>query len=133
MSDSLTVRKEDLDTRKALLRVLKTLVRKSDLKKQTQAFDQKLTQQTQAFDQKLGRQKGDILTVLDQRLVQQKEEMLRQMDEKMDAKLETQKEAIIRGVVNDMSDMFMPRMEEHDDRLAHLEHHTVHPPLPTAL
>ncbi|KKU25075.1 MAG: hypothetical protein UX37_C0031G0013, partial [Microgenomates group bacterium GW2011_GWA2_46_16] len=103
------------------------------LTQQTQAFDQKLTQQTQAFDQKLGRQKGDILTVLDQRLVQQKEEMLRQMDEKMDAKLETQKEAIIRGVVNDMSDMFMPRMEEHDDRLAHLEHHTVHPPLPTAL
>ncbi len=95
------------------------------LDKKFTAIDGKFTALERSMDRKLARQKGDIFTVLDLRLAEQKEDILRQMD----TKLATQQEAIIKGVAKDVHDMFMPTIEEHDNRLDSLEHHNTHPPL----
>lgn len=78
--------------------------------------DEKLKQQDKRFDQKLEKQTNDI----DQRFAQQTKEI--------DQKLEKQTKEILGNVADYIADSLTPLLEKQDERLAHLERHNVHPP-----
>ena len=79
----------------------------------------------------LEKQKTEIISLVDQKLEKQTKEIdqkLEKQTKEINLKLEKQTKEILEGVADYMADSWTPLLEKHDDRISHLEHHTIHPP-----
>jgi hypothetical protein len=59
----------------------------------------------------------------------QKEEMVEEVDKKLDKKFEIHTKEILKGIAEYIQENLIPLFDDHESRISKLERHTSHPPI----